>query len=92
MKKMLLILPLLAACQTAPGTPVANGPAQMGGDACGASGYAGLVGQSLGATSLPADLNMRLINPGEMVTADFAPDRLNITVNRAGQIEAVSCG
>ncbi len=87
MKKLLLTLPLLAACATAapPGKPIS-------GDACGARGYAGLVGRPLAATSFPADLNMRLIRPGDLVTADFQADRINLKVDDDGIITEVSCG
>ncbi|SEN31767.1 Peptidase inhibitor I78 family protein [Loktanella fryxellensis] len=90
MKHLILILPLLAACTPVPGTtPI---PAPGGPDTCGAADYADLVGLSLAATTLPVGLNMRVTQPGDMVTMDFAPDRLNIRVDEAGLITSVTCG
>ena len=80
----LLLLPLLAAC--------APGGALPGPDACGASGYRGLVGQPLAAVTLPAALNDRVIRPGTPVTMDYDPTRLNLRLDAEGVIVAVDCG
>jgi len=61
-------------------------------DPCGAKGYTQLLGTSLAAATLPADLNDRVIRPGEAQTQDFDPSRLNIEVNEAGMIIGLSCG
>jgi hypothetical protein len=90
MKKMLLILPLLAACTPAP-TAAPDGR-QIGGDACGASQYADKIGQSLGSARFPPNSEMRLINPGEMVTQEYIPTRLNVEIDGPGRIVAVTCG
>ena len=90
MKKMLLILPLLAACTPAP--IAAPDGRQIGGDACGASHYSDKIGGSLGNARFPANSEMRLINPGERVTQEYIPTRLNVEINGEGQIIAVTCG
>jgi hypothetical protein len=67
--------------------------ADPGGDACGASAFAGLVGSSVGdlqAASLPE--NSRTIFPGMGVTMDFRPDRLNVEVDGNDRIARVYCG
>ena len=87
----LFILPLLAACAS-PNVDGASAPQRGGGDACNASAYAGDVGQSMGTARFPANTEMRLINPGEMVTQEFVPTRLNVEVDRAGRIVAITCG
>ncbi len=84
----------LAACQ--PSTPEyfrtvgVTGPA---GDACGASAYAYLIGQPetllAGTNFLPAP---RIIHPGEAVTMDHVPSRMNIRIDVSGRIADVYCG
>ncbi len=62
-------------------------------DACGASALQHLIGQpvlALGVVDLPD--NVRVIRPGDMVTLDYNPARLNIGVTASGQIEQVTCG
>ena len=88
MRKLLLTLPLLAACTATMDMSLPD----PGGNACGATGYASLVGKPLGAAQFPAGIDMRLINPGEMVTADFSPTRLNVEVDGSGTITRVTCG
>lgn len=81
----------LAACEpvtTAPVQPTLPGPS----DACGASGYQGLIGQPrqvLAAMKFP--LATRVIGPDEAVTADYSEGRLNIEYGRGGLIEKISC-
>ncbi|WP_394154667.1 I78 family peptidase inhibitor [Loktanella salsilacus] len=90
----LFVLPLLAACQPAPTAPDAAGPGArpIGGNACDAAQYAGQVGGPFGDLRYPDDQEVRLINPGEMVTMEFNPDRLNIEIDTAGRVIAVTCG
>ncbi len=85
--RLLAALALLAACQPEP--PVAS-PA--GGDGCGASRLAGLVGQRLDAVRLPEGPEARIIGPDTIVTMDFRPDRLNVSVTEDGTIDRVYCG
>ena len=61
-------------------------------DLCRASGFQGLVGQPqsvLRTMMLPA--GSRVIGPGDAVTADFRPDRLNIETGTDGRIAKVGC-
>lgn len=94
-------LGLVAAC-TNPGTvgappegPVSEEPG-LGGplpeDACGASGYQGLVGKNLAAVTLPDDLNARVLRPGQVVTMEYLPERMNIDVDKTGAIRSIRCG
>ena len=87
MKRILLPLALLAACST----PDLVAP-PVEGDTCAAASYAGLVGNSIAAVTLPADLNHRVIGPDTAVTMDFNPERLNINVDAQGTIESLTCG
>ena len=66
---------------------------EPGEDACGASGYAGLIGQSknvLAAMTFPAP--MRVIEPGSAITMDYNAERLNIDLDESGNIARVWCG
>lgn len=88
---LLTALPLaLAACVVESEPPPATMPDT---DACGASGYQGLVGQSahvLRAMTLPE--RTRVIEPGMPVTMDYMAERLNIWITADRKIERVSCG
>jgi hypothetical protein len=62
-------------------------------DACGASGLQGLVGQpETVLQSMRFSQRLRMIQPGMMITQDYSPERLNISVDASGMIESVSCG
>lgn len=88
-KLALAALPLVAltACvQPEPATPAPDA------DACNASSLSGLVGQPstvLKTMLLPA--GTRVINPGEPVTMDFRPDRMNIEIGTDGRIAKIGC-
>lgn len=81
----------LAACEpvnTGPLPPALPEPS----DACGASGYKGLIGQPrevLNAMKFP--LETRVIGPDDAVTADYREGRLNIEYGRGGLIDKISC-
>jgi hypothetical protein len=60
-------------------------------DTCGGAAYRSLVGSSLAAVTLPADANIRVIQPDTVVTEDFRPDRINIIVDANGAITSVEC-
>lgn len=60
-------------------------------DACGAAQYSALVGTNIAAATFPADSGIRVIRPGDMVTEDFRPDRLNINVDADGVITSLEC-
>jgi Peptidase inhibitor I78 family len=84
-----LIALALAGCVTAPPEP--SGP-------CRADGPAGLVGQAgtpdLGAEALRRSgaLRLRWIRPGDMVTMDYSPQRLNIHLDAQGRVDHFACG
>lgn len=61
-------------------------------DTCNSAAYGGLVGVNIAAVTLPANLEMRIINPGDMVTNDYVAERLNVTVDGQGIIQSLSCG
>lgn len=61
-------------------------------DACNAAALQGLVGQPAAAAramELPA--GTRIVGPGDPVTADFRPDRLNIEIGADGRVARVAC-
>ncbi|MCF3973442.1 I78 family peptidase inhibitor [Paracoccus salsus] len=80
----LLVLPtMLAACAaTAPAGP----------QRCDPVAHQALVGRNIGAVTLPAELRQRIISPGDLVTGDPDPARLNIFVDPKGWIARISCG
>ncbi|WP_316014331.1 I78 family peptidase inhibitor [Roseobacter sp. HKCCA0434] len=90
-KFLIAALPLslaLAAC-----TPVAepDGPAAPG--QCREGGYDQFIGQNeeiFARATFPAP--MRIIRPGDAVTMDFNPDRLNFRLDASGTIVEVFCG
>lgn len=61
-------------------------------DDCDAAGYTSLIGSNLAAVTVPGDLELRIIQPGEVVTQDFRAERLNFVVNAQGVIQRVYCG
>lgn len=76
---------LLAACQA----PVAGTPAE---DACGASALEHLVGApAIAAEEETTPDNTRIIRPGDAVTMDFNPERLNIEIDENERISRVYC-
>lgn len=88
--RALAILPLLllAACVQPEPLP----PPEPGTDDCKASTLSGLVGQPstvLRTMLLPA--GTRVINPGDAVTMDFRPDRMNIEIGTDGRIAKIGC-
>ncbi|WCR11754.1 hypothetical protein JHW45_05120 [Paracoccus stylophorae] len=74
---------MLAACATTTSVPVAR---------CDQVAHQALVGQNIGAVTLPADLRQRIISPGDTLTQDHDPDRLNVFVDPKGWIARVTCG
>lgn len=84
----LLGLAALSACAQAP-RDAATGIAAPH---CDAAVYQSLVGQNIGAVSLPAGLPQRIISPGEVVAGDADPARLTIFVDPKGWIGRVHCG
>lgn len=62
-------------------------------DACGAAGFQGLIGQT-GEIARLLDLEQatRVIGPGDMVTMDYRPDRINFEIDDQDRIAVVRCG
>lgn len=87
MKRLCLLL-LLTACTAAPPSlpPMLE-------DTCRANEYANLIGQD--ATALERVLilgQVRVIRPGDFVTQDFRPNRLNFGIDSANKVIEISCG
>lgn len=94
---------MFAAGCSQPATPPAETPTEVAEtmpqtkeeataqDICGASQYAALIGSNFAAVTLPAEANIRIIQPDTVVTHDFRPDRVNIIVDANGVITAVEC-
>jgi hypothetical protein len=89
------VLALLALAACAPATPPPPAPAPSGlpgPEACGAIPYLGLIGQP--ATALERVLIMRqlrVIRPGDAVTEDFSPERINFVIGPDGRIASIGC-
>lgn len=75
----------LAACSTGYGLTVAA-------TRCDPVQHQQLVGMNIGEVYLPPQLDRREISPGEVVTQDYQPRRLNIFLDPKGWIARVSCG
>jgi len=60
---------------------------------CGAADYAALVGQNVAAfTALAHQGPARIIRPGQPVTMDYNPERLNVLLDGDDRIVGLSCG
>lgn len=93
LKRILLLAPLaLAACvETAPMPPTPVDPMPV--NACGALDLQFLVGERASVLeTMRFSQQVRVIRPGQAVTMDYSPARLNIEVNGAERISRVSCG
>lgn len=93
-----LALALLGACSSVQPDPGAPGRAGAASGACNADAVAWAVGQPANETVMGrvwresgAGL-IRPIAPGQAVTRDFRPDRVNVHIDRDNAITAVSCG
>lgn len=95
---VMLGLAVLAGCAAprgaAPGGPAATAEphAPLPQD-CGAARLAGWLGQPVAAVDeqyLP--VAVRVLRPGDPVTEDFSPMRLNILLDGAGRITEFRCG
>jgi hypothetical protein len=85
--KRLVALILLAGC-TAAQAPL---PPQTE-DTCGAAQFADLIGQN--ATALERTLILgpvRVIRPGDAVTMDLRPDRINFNIGPDETIQRIAC-
>lgn len=93
LKRILLLAPMaLAACvETAPMPPAPVDPTPV--NACGALDLQFLVGERASVLeTMRFSQQVRVIRPGQAVTMDYSPARLNIEVNSAERISRVSCG
>lgn len=61
-------------------------------DTCKSAAYANLIGANIAAVTLPAGLNMRIVNETDLVTTDYVAERLNIEIDAQGNVQRVSCG
>lgn len=75
----------VAACSTGYGLTVAA-------TRCDLSQHQALVGMNIGEVYLPPQLDYREISPGEIVTLEYQPRRLNIFLDPKGWIAKVTCG
>lgn len=85
----------LAGCAAPlpPPPPPQRLPPQPAVDTCGAAPHVGLIGQDAAALERVLILRpIRLIRPGTPVTEDFSPSRINIHIDGANRIIAISCG
>lgn len=90
----LLALGLMAGCAPrAPEPPPRASVPQAETDLCDAGSYAGLTGQD--GTALERVLllgQVRVIRPGDAVTMDLRPERINFEIGTDGRIARVFCG
>lgn len=63
-----------------------------GGAKCSPVAWASLVGSPVAAVTLPEGLAHRIYRRGDMVTADYSENRLNIVTDEGGTVVEVSCG
>lgn len=76
----------------APAEPAPSGTADSG-EACGADMLQPMIGQPEGEIHEPSlPQPYRIIHPGQAVTMDYNPNRLNIEINDDGRVETVECG
>ncbi|NPD14519.1 hypothetical protein HOY34_04800 [Xinfangfangia sp. D13-10-4-6] len=83
----------LSACSGAGDTDLSTPPQLADPALCGADLLANLTGAP--ATSLPGDEvdgPLRLIRPGDPVTRDYIPNRLNVTLDATDHIRSLTCG
>lgn len=73
----------LAACEpAAPARP----------PICNPDDYQQLVGQNIGAVTLPSGIPQRVLTPGDVMTQELMPARVNIYVDDKGWISRITCG
>ena len=61
-------------------------------DACGAEELQSFVGEPVTALSDSVVADARVIRPGDAVTMDYRPDRLNVYLDADDVIERIVCG
>ncbi|TBN43925.1 hypothetical protein EYE42_02045 [Paracoccus subflavus] len=85
-----LACPLLSALTLASCT--AGLPLTVDAARCDPVRHQTLVGMNIGEVYLPAQLEQRIISPGQVTDFAYRSERLNIFVDPKGWIERVSCG
>lgn len=86
--RALALLPLLALAACVEPAPVPEPEP----DLCNAAAMQGLVGQPASVLqTMMLRAGTRVINPGDPVTMDFRPDRMNVEIGANGRIEKIAC-
>ncbi|MGJ8546876.1 MAG: I78 family peptidase inhibitor [Sulfitobacter sp.] len=93
MMKTLPLLLLLAACGTGGQSP-APVAVLASNDSCNSRQFIALVGAPIGVGSafLESGATYRVIYPGDAVTLDFDPARINVNVDDQGLVKNFTCG
>lgn len=100
MRTVLLIVPvlaLLAGCSQLHEVGLGKDP-DAPPDTCGLGKTKRFIGVPAGPevlaeiSTLVGEKNVRAIRPGDAVTMDFRPDRLNVEIGAGGRIERLRCG
>lgn len=87
MKRVFLLMLLAACAQAQTPDPL---PSE---DTCNATRHASLIGRD--ATALEQVLilgKVRVVRPGQPVTMDFWPDRINFMIDENERITRITCG
>lgn len=94
MRKILIAAPLLLlACGPQMAVPPDPPPVDPSQQHCVASGQQGLIGQPARVLqTMKFAVETRIIRPGDMVTADYRFNRLNIEIDEKERISRVFCG
>lgn len=94
----LAVLVALGACaaqppaeELPPETGVDGGLETRAPDTCGAAAFADLLNQPRAAAASVREPK-RIVAPGDIVTTEYNPNRVNIGVNEAGIITELGCG
>ena len=89
MFRMILLFGALAGCEAA----IVAQPSDSSADLCNAASYDTLVGQPRNILDVMRFSGpVRIIGPGDMVTMDHNPARLNIDIDASGRIAKFHCG
>ena len=83
----------LAACEPGPAPPSGPPLPPPDADSCGAATHADLVGQDVTALERVLILGqVRVIRPGDTITLDFRPERINFEIDAEDRIARIFCG
>lgn len=61
-------------------------------DTCGFGRFSGLIGQDFAELATADRQDLRIIAPGQKVTDEISPSRLNAEVDATGRIRRLFCG